>query len=41
MRSSLTLVVLIATLFTTDAEACSCQAPGAPCASMFWSVLPK
>lgn len=39
MRSFLTLVVLIAGLFATDAEACSCQAPGAPCESMFLSTV--
>ncbi|MDP1918414.1 MAG: hypothetical protein Q8L14_19360 [Myxococcales bacterium] len=39
MRALLILVVLSAALFTTDAEACSCQAPGAPCESMFFSTV--
>lgn len=39
MRSFLTLVVLVAALFATNSEACSCQAPGPPCESMFSSTV--
>lgn len=39
MRSFLTLVAFAAALFATESEACSCQAPGPPCESMFSSTV--